>query len=496
MASRLLGGSAIILVGNIFGLGAVFLSRLFAARYLGPDGYGLLVLGFTMHSILVLIVLLGFQDGLAREMSREENPTPLVSSAFVISFSLSAILGVALFLLRGHVSDVIGIPAVTPILGVFGITLPAITLLEFLKAVFRGYEDARGRVLVENFIRQGLGLLAIIGGVIIGADTLTIAYLWGGSILLATVFAIPVATRRIPLGTRVENWVGSADTGTAIRLTKYSIPLMASGTIWQLMQYSDNYLLAYFLSNQSEVGVYDAAFTFGKLLIIGATTVQYLLVPMLSGLHAEGKMQEFQKLYQQSTRWIVLLTLPAYLLLVGFADIVLVNIYGGGYEGGAIILAVILTGFMLHILLGTNGGALNAVGRTRMIFASNLVAFFGNVVLNIILIPVYGILGAAAASAAAYALVNLAYSLTLYAHGEIHPVSIPELKSGLVSVTLFVLGYQVFSSQIDSVVQFSLFALVYLIAHLGIAFRLGVTDEEWGILQRYVRGVQGKVEGL
>jgi Na+-driven multidrug efflux pump len=97
----------------------------------------------------------------------------------------------------------------------------------------------------------------------------------------------------------------------------------------------------------------------------------------------------------------------------------------------------IAIGFFTHAVPGPNVNALTATGKTRLIMWDNLAAGDTNIVLNVLLIPQYGLLGAAIATAVAYGGLNLLYSVQLYRLTGIHPVTLSLLKpatAGLASM--------------------------------------------------------------
>jgi len=93
-------------------------------------------------------------------------------------------------------------------------------------------------------------------------------------------------------------------------------------------------------------------------------------------------------------------------------------------------------GFMFHTFLGLNGLSLVIVKESKFISFSSLVAAVSNVLLNALLIPSYGIEGAAVATTTSYVIGNILNSLRLYQRTKIHPFSWNYVKPLIISFVL------------------------------------------------------------
>jgi O-antigen/teichoic acid export membrane protein len=129
------------------------------------------------------------------------------------------------------------------------------------------------------------------------------------------------------------------------------------------------------------------------------------------------------RIYKTTTKWIYVVTFPAFLTFVLFPADVLRVFFGSAYTAGAPALAVLSVGFFVNALLGRNRETLSALGLTTYLLVSNGLAFGVNVVANLALIPRYGLVGAAAASAASFFVMNLVVSAVLAVRYDISPFS-------------------------------------------------------------------------
>ena len=194
-------------------------------------------------------------------------------------------------------------------------------------------------------------------------------------------------------------------------------------------------MLGYYKGSEV-VGLYNSASPIAKLLPIFLYSASFFYVPLASSFYARGKLSEMGRIYQILTKWIFLLTLPLFALIFLFPEAVIVVFFGEKYIPAAPTLEILAIGFMFHILLGLNGWSLIIIGESRFISLSTFIASISNVILNTMLIPQYGAIGAAIATSVSYFVSNLLNSIKLYQKTRIHPFSWNYVKPLIISFIL------------------------------------------------------------
>jgi O-antigen/teichoic acid export membrane protein len=237
---------------------------------------------------------------------------------------------------------------------------------------------------------------------------------------------------------------------------------MLSSVMWTVIQQADNILLGAFLRTES-VGLYDASFLLAKLVLTTLGAFGFLFMPMFSRLDADGDADGMDELYRTSTKWVVSLTLPIFLVLLLFPEAILGGLFGPEYAAGATALQILTLGFFVHALSGLAGNAIVSIGRTRTILLANVCVALLNVTGNVLLIPRIGIEGAAVASALSYLALNAGYLWVLRGYG-ISPLS-REL-SGSVATTAVLVVPPCLLLQYTSGVTFGMATAVF-VAVLG-----------------------------
>jgi O-antigen/teichoic acid export membrane protein len=191
--------------------------------------------------------------------------------------------------------------------------------------------------------------------------------------------------------------------------------LSSTGLIW-----IDTLLLGVF--GNGDVGVYNVATRLVTIAIFVLAPINASLGPHIAYLYHQERMTEVRRIYRASTGWVVRLSLPAFVALLVFPGDLL-RLFGGDFAAGAAVTMILALGQLVNAATGPCGTLLNMSGRVAVNMYDNLAALLLNVLLNLWLIPAYGIIGAAAAWAVSLAAVNVARVLQVRALVRALPVS-------------------------------------------------------------------------
>jgi O-antigen/teichoic acid export membrane protein len=135
-----------------------------------------------------------------------------------------------------------------------------------------------------------------------------------------------------------------------------------------------------------------------ELLVFLQHANTIVVAPMAAKAHAHQSRSDLQHLFTLSAWANLLLTVPGALLLVAFGKFFL-GLMGEGFEVAYVPLLVLLAGYVVRSLSGQLDVALNMTGNEALTARALAVCIVVNVVLNATLIPLYGALGAAIATA-------------------------------------------------------------------------------------------------
>ncbi len=185
----------------------------------------------------------------------------------------------------------------------------------------------------------------------------------------------------------------------------FAAPRGFQGTFQVVILWLDILLVGAMVSRYA-AGVYGAV---SKLALVGTFALEgnrLAIAPQLSALLARHEHDRAADLYQSATRWLMLASWPLYIVLAVFPAVVL-GIFGARYTAGAAALAVLSLAMLVNLGTGNVTVVLLMGGKSSWSAINAAAALTVNVVLNLVLLPHIGIVGAAIAWAASIVVDNV-----------------------------------------------------------------------------------------
>ncbi len=486
----ILRGAAVSGAGGVAAVGLIFLWRTQLARQLGTEGYGVFALALVGLNVLALLATAGLQTGARRMLAHAEgrggsNEIPeLVATAIAMPLALGGVLGASLYASAGWLAGALDEPALAPALRAMAFAVPTLALLNVLGSVFLGL----GRALPKSLYRDvllNLTFLLLVLLMAYGGLTLSLAYAYVAAVTVGllgmAVHALYSLRGRWP-GTRGIRF-GSISVGLLV----FSAPLFGIEVLYFVVGWTDTVMLGA-LAGAAEVGIYNAAMPLAQLISFALAPLGAVYLPAMSRLHAQGKYADVRASYQRFTRWLGLLTLPAAAVMVVYPEATLGILFGADYVAGATALRILAAGFLANNLAGPNAATLVALGHPRAAFAATLIVGLLNVGLNAVLIPRYGIEGAAVASLVALGIANLGRALLVYHWIRVWPLAKGMTRTAL-AYGLFaaVFGWWV-PAEPGTLAALAAVAVGAMVAMAGIALVVGgITPTEVAAIRRRLR---------
>ena len=159
-----------------------------------------------------------------------------------------------------------------------------------------------------------------------------------------------------------------------------------------------------------EVGLYAAASRLAFLLYFVMAAAEIILAPIMARLYANGGMERLQKIVTHAVRIAFLAVLPFGLALIFFGENILV-IFGHDFVAAQSALAILAVGRLMHVAFGSGAVLLSMTGHEKTVAVILSATALANVIGNAVLIPLYGIEGAAIASAGSLLIMRCALSI-------------------------------------------------------------------------------------
>lgn len=188
-------------------------------------------------------------------------------------------------------------------------------------------------------------------------------------------------------------------------IIKNALPMMTSGLLLLLLNTTNVFMLG-IMSTSKSVGIYNASYKIGLLVLLVLASVNVIIGPKIAELFHKNKIAELKKIIHQSTYFTAIITLPIVLFLLVFNKDLLA-ILGSNYQEGSTVLTITIFASFFSAISGNVDQILNMSNNQNTLLRINLICLVINILLCYILIPKYDIVGAAIASMFSTVLMNL-----------------------------------------------------------------------------------------
>lgn len=437
----------ITFVGNILGKGLGFAFVAVAARLVTPAEYGVFTLGLS-----IVLFVQGFAslniyrsvDYFVPQYLSESNygqAKKTLQNAFSIGGITSILGAVALFLAREQLAMLFNEPRVATVLSFLVLLIPLQTMFRMLIASFNSLKKMKYRVLVKDLINPlvrtlgavvlvstGAGLLGLVGGYLLGVAL---------AIVCGLAFLVYEA-----------DWLRDAKSSSISNrsLVSYSLPLVLAGVIYSLVGQIDYFVIGYF-RNATEVGQYRVAYLLATNLLIILTAITPVFKPLVAENQSDTSLLESR--YQLASRWITMLTIPPALTLILAPELYLSLLFTEEYIAASAAVVVLTVGYLLNATFGPEGMILEGLGHTQLTLLNTFVLVGGNGILDILLVPRLGILGAGIATGTALAVTGLVGVVEIYILRSITPFSRKLARVWIAAVLPSTVGLIITSLYVD-----------------------------------------------
>ena len=197
-------------------------------------------------------------------------------------------------------------------------------------------------------------------------------------------------------------------------IVSLSLPMFLSSAMSTVISQTDTLMLGLFLT-QKDVGIYAIAFKLAVLAGFIQSAINTIAAPKFSHLYHSDDRERLASIAVKSTLSVLLISLPIYLSLLFFGREIL-SIFGDGFVPGYDTLAILCVGQLSASISGLGGTMLNMTGGEKVLRNITLAGALLNITLNLLLIPRFGIEGAAVAGSVALTLASIAILISVKRH--------------------------------------------------------------------------------
>ncbi len=420
MTKLIAKGGSITFAGQAIRRIVNFVFQIMLTRILGVSAYGIYTLGYSMMGITGNLSMLGMQNAAVRfgSIYQAKADTKRLKGCFLLVLFSTTIVTLLAAILLFSFSNFIATnffnkPKLTVVLKGFALAVPFFTLLTVSASLLRGLKNIKYSTGISEVFPYISNLFIVGIAFLLGFRLMGAVYGFAISSVLAAGLGVFLLCRILPeLVSNIKPIYEPRN------IFSYSLMVFLAGFSYLLLSRTDRIMLGYFTTAEN-VGVYSVAALIATQLSIFLNSLNGIFSPVIADLHSRDQMEQLNSLMKVAAKWTISLTLPVFMIIVLFPGII--QLFGPKFAVGWPALVVLAVAQLLHISTGSAQAVLIMCGRQKLELYNGIIMASLNIVLNILLIPKYGILGAAIATGISIVLVNLTRLVEVYIYFKIHP---------------------------------------------------------------------------
>ncbi len=467
------------------------------ARLLGAEQYGMYQLSLNVITLLAGMVLLGFDRALTRFMAitiarRDDEKTwGILQLGVGIPLLLSVLTNIGLFLLAYPIAEQIFHDVrMVPLLQIVSIFASFSALSDVLIGAVRGFKNMRYPVIAK-FVVQPVVKLILVGIIaLFGLKVWHAVLIFGIGELVTAVMLFYYLNELFSLQRPIQ----SAQRNLR-EMVAYAIPDWLAGLL-TTFRINIQALLIGTLGSIAGVGVFAVADQLNKIGHDFYTSINTSADPYIAELHDGGKHKELGQLYQTATKWSLTINLPFFLIFMLFPDPIL-SIFGESFMGGATALMILAWANLVDVGTGMCGTILSMSGYTKLKLVNNIISITLSIGLNVLLIPRFGIVGAATSALLVYVALNTIRILQVYYLMRLTPYNISFLKPITAASVAFgaIFALKTWAPVDGNVLFVALYAFILMAIFVGMIWLLRLSTEDRMLLDRVLQKTRNRLKG-
>lgn len=387
----LIRGSYTILFFKLSGAGMMLLVNLIFSNLYGAKFLGIFNLLFTIIQISSMISRVGLDIYFLKVIPSLNTPAEVagfLKKSFIRIIITSAIIGLSILILSPLLDDYFfkEFEAVEYIIWISLLIIPY-TLFTIIPEILRAYEN----VMIFSFIRNLLFQVSLL------CAMLFIILFNLGNIIDALNYGIIIS---FIISLLILYYFLKKKGLSFLRTTKYPFPILRNSyhmfltsSILLFMGNLDKFMIGYFIDEEN-VGYYSACIRLSIMVTFVLSSVTSYITPKIAKAYALKNFDLLKLQYRKATRLIILSSLPFILVLAIFPNFFL-GLFGEDFKGLKNILYLVIAMNIANIFFGPLLYILNMMDLQVHVRNILFFAFVLNFILNTILIPIFGISGAA-----------------------------------------------------------------------------------------------------
>ncbi|WP_445490729.1 oligosaccharide flippase family protein [Niallia sp. 03133] len=379
-------------VGPVLGAFISFITIPLTTHFINPDEYGKASMFLLLQMVLGSFLFLGLDQSYTREYHSSKNKLRLFQNAIfiplliaililLISIFFSQSISIWLFSNPNHILPVI----------LFGVMVVFMVIERFILLSIRMEEKALEYSLLNIFVKLFMLILTLLFVLFIRRDFLAVVY----STILGQILGDLYLIIRYRYLFHFNYF--SIDKELLQKMVLFGLPIVVATSLSGLLNSLDRIFLRMW-SDFYNIGIFTATLKIAGTLAIIKTSFTSFWVPVAYRWHEEGKELKYYKLVSDSI--LLLMSIMFFAILI-FKDLI-ASILSSGYSDSKYIIAFLCLQPIMYTVSETTCLGIVFSRKSYLNIWVGVISIIPNIILNIVLVPRFGAMGAAVATSVSY----------------------------------------------------------------------------------------------
>lgn len=436
-------GVALVFLINILAAGVGYVARIVLARNMTVEEYGLFFALFTFVNFLAVFNMFGMGDSLLKfiperlAVNDPKGVKKVLKAAYTIVTILAIMTGLAILLFAKILSiNYFKEESAFLLLILFIPIMMFNNIRGLLRSSYQSFQNIK--MFIYIYLLENVAILCglIVGFTIFpGILTATIVHIAIYILLLAILIPYFIKKTFNPKSADISNEKNEYYK----KLLGFGLPVMIAGIGGVVMLYIDTLMITGYRSLE-EVGIYNAIVPTVMMLLFFGKSISAVIQPMIAEMKA--KKEEFTIAHSLLIleKYAALIIVPAAIVMMMLSKTILKLLFGESFATGANAMMILAASMIPLAIYTIHASYFSALGKPAIATKILLIAAVVNIIINVLLIPWMGIIGASIASFIAYSLAAILSTISIR-----KIVDVRTLSSIIAWVKIAVAGFLMFS---------------------------------------------------
>jgi len=448
-----------ILVSKILG----YLYRIIIARGFGPEAYGLFSLAIMLSGWILIFSEFGLGRGLLRFIpiyrgKKDKKKIRFIFRSVLLTLIITGTIGgIILFLLADIISvKIFGEEKLVLFLKLFSIMIPFSLILSAFLATLKAHEKIGWSVFLSRILETSLKIILILFFIYLGFGLNSLIFSYVLAIILTAIVGLIIFKKYLPYLFVREKLKETQKRKVFLEVVAYSWPLLFAGVIWRVFEWTDSFVIGVF-QTATDVGVYNVALPIALLLLHSTQIFMALFFPLVTKAYSKKNNNLVKQLSQQIGKWILAINLPIFVIFILFPGAIINILFGSEYVIAENSLRILSVGALFMSIFGISTRLIFVTGKSKIILYDILFVSIINLILNIVLVPKYGIEGAALSTSLSFIFLSILFSYQANKYLSILP-----LRRKMINLVVAVTISSLLLIYLRSIININLLSLIVL----------------------------------